>query len=758
MKDVSGLESILQTLNNKSKSINVGLKESFPKTILNMLILLVIISVLAVIAVVLIKLYHSYPRSFWIGHSENLKKYMEDHVRLLVKCLHDLRYSSTGELSTIINDLFRLGCVPDKDLSTYSPRDAPFMYLPYMFRRALIGSKEPNKGELSLYSRLMGSDTLTLYGNEISVYEEDSDNGQVKDSVIKEIRERVIVFAELEHYMGKLMCSYKGSGEYDDVKRKCTKAYKWCSRRESLPDALSDPKAEMSRMTLLLLVHEYAPVLERMYDLRKSGGLGNFVIYNIYMSQYITFIFHEKIPDIWDNFLDDVKKTGESFLRVAGSAKVSSFMSSLPLKLIGQIDSFEDIDDDSEKEGFFTSGFGNMFKGLLKLIPNLLKILLALVQVITNPLKIIQYILAMVLGLLLYILYMILITLSPLFYVPAFFWILSFKVIMTILWVALFVSLGLFYFILWILNQGTGGVVFDMLRCENLPDAWHKTASYVFGNRYVRNLFCKSPCSAGWLPGGCLCTKSPKFQPPLCPQQLVMTRFLEHALGRPPRSGADAYFEFKPDTAYLNASQDQRKKMVRDFVDNEFNFSQKCASGTSIYDFITRFACENARELGIKDPEFMKACKHCYCKRFFSANCKERDRTQNKLIYLRKTSKKCSTGVPLNQGDLKKLQKQAIQLDPQADNMGLLYPRINEVVYLMPAGEGEAFPGGNYLPSFCDQEGGAPGRDASILQALNLSGKLPNDNKVGYYVVYSFLILVTAMTGIALLTKKINGA
>lgn len=756
MKDISDLVSILNKLNNKTLNVNVN--GTITENLINGIILVVIIAFLAVFAVVITKLYKSYPRLFWIGHSEDLKKYMERHVKVMVKCLHTLRRNARGELRRIVEDLFRLQCVPPMDLAVYSPRDAPFLYLPYMFRRALLGGKKPDKGELTLYSRLMGTNTLMLGKQELAVYDMESDNGQVTDDVVEIIKKRVSIFSELDRHLGQLMCSYKGNLKYDEARRKCMKEYKWCNRASEFPDTLNDPKAEMARRVLTFLAHEYTPTLEKMYDLRKSGGLGNFVIYNIYMGQYINFIFKEQVPGIWDSFLDDVKKVGESFIKVVGSAKVSSFMASLPFRIIGQTDNFnEEHSPIDEREEFFLDGFGNMLKGLMQLLPNLLKLILSLVQLITNPLKIIQYIFGLVLGILLYILYMIVMALSPLFYIPAFMWVLAFKVIMTAIWVGLFLSLALFYFVLWILNQGTGGVVFDMLRCENLPDAWHRGASYLLGNRYKRQFLCSYPCTKGWLPWGCLCTKSPKYQPPFCPQQIIMTRYIQHLADEEPSSSADSYYEFKPDVEYLTKKEHEKRQILEDYVNKEASFAHKCADRTSAYDFILRYACEHAEELGLKgDAHFMKSCKHCFCKRFYSGTCKKGYREQ-KIIYLIKTKKRLEEGVPLNDFDLIKLREQSIRLSPSPRNMNILYPKYNEIVYMMPPGAGEAYPQGDYLPNFCD-EVSPPGQNQFKGNPFpTLQQNLPRDNTTAYYVVYSILMLVTTITGIALLTKKIKG-
>lgn len=743
--------------NNKSSGLNlsrirVRLDEPWVKVFLRVLIFLVVIAFIAIIFVIISKLYNTYPRIFWIGHSENLERYMRDHVKLMIIFFHDVRSHARGELRNHIEQLFQLNCIPSRD-SDASPKEAPFLYLPYMFKRVMTSGdiKYWQKSELTLYERLMGMDTLMLNNNEVSVYQ-DSNNGQLKENIIQEIKRRVEAFAKLDEYFGKLFCKYKGNLKYDSKRRKCKKSYNWCTQKCEFPDALHNPKAEIARLNLILLVHEYGPLLEKMYDLRKSGGVGNFVIYNIYMSQYITFIFHEQIPDVWKNFWDDVKNSAELFIRVVGSEQVSSFMASLPLRLIGKSENF--VSHPAQKEHFFLDGFGNMFEGLLELIPNLLQILLAIVSVITNPLQVVQYILALIIGLVLYILYMVVVAISPIFYIPAFVWILALNILLTVFWLALFIAIALFYFILWIINQATNGVVFDLLRCENLPNTWYNGHAYAFGNKHNRGIFCNYPCMKGWKPSGWFCKKVPKYQPPLCPQQIIMQQYIKHVLNKDKHNNDSVFYEFKPDINYVSSSDEKKKRIIETFIENESNFSRKCAKTFTMYNFIMKYACEHAQELNLHDdPILAKSCKFSYCKRFYNKECKEQ-----KFIKLLKTNKKSPSNkfIPLDENDIDTLKDYANSLDPKPTNMYLLEPKKDEIVYITQEGdEGEIFPKGPYLPTFCDDEHiQSPEMPPHL---WNRSLRFPNEERTPYFLVYSVLLLITVITGIALLTKKIKG-
>jgi hypothetical protein len=794
-----------------ASKIKVQLQHPLAQRIIMIVVFILVIFFVMLIVWIIYKVYNNYPRLRTIGHTEPLEDYMRQHVFLTVKNLHILRdfYSTSNnndKLSVIVQELFSSDVVPENNLDEYTPLNAPFIYIAFMFKRALSGETNHwKKMELNLIKRLSSLETIHMHGKEQNIYNETETN--VNDNVIEYIKYKTQPFFKLQDYFGQIDCSYKGQ-TYNSKKKQCDKSYKWCQQKEEYPEAIKNIHVELARKHLSLLTYRYAKQIEHMYDLRKSGGLGNFIVYNIYMSEYVQFVFNEQIPNTWNNFFPRVKATGNMYWNVVTSEPVANYMANIPLLLAG-IDGFTNDfspnhikqrtkndqnrkslynvlpmnDDEDVIEHFEIGGLGNLIKSLMMLIPNLLKIVMAFLELLSNPFKIVQLVIGLVLGVIIYIIYLVLAIIGPLFYIPAFFWILTFSLISTVAWLALFIALAIIYFILWILDWATNGFIFSLLRCETLPNAWHEIPGYIFDNFYNRGFLCSHPCRKNYLPAGFFCKRSNDLQPPYCPHQLIMNTFNLHAFnGKGSHNSlndTNLFHTYKANIDYIKGDDKRKQEILSDFHDEHRKFSKKCDESMAQYNFLTSHICKNLDNIRVSekytDEEFDKlktACHKCYCKYYYlNNNCRM---SQKPFIRIIKTTQTLESKfikklenheIKMIRNELQKdMNKASEPLKPLIrDSMKTLRTNHNEHVYMVNDGfENDEqlknkdlnrfihnIPNSIKRYSFCD--------NIIDLVTPELQFQKRKKGMIVYYIIYASLILIMVVFGFMLLYDGIAG-
>lgn len=835
------LDSIGEKYNDaKSKFNTIRSENSVVRNLISFFVLIFILTFVLILVYIIYRLYHRYPRPLLLGHSHDLEDEMKQNVRLIVQHLHTLKIyfeneGSGSDLAIIVKDLFDQDIVPGKDEPEFTPDNTPYIYFNFMFKRALSESdseiesntKKSEAGEeeswsrwklmeLNLIQRLSGLETLEIGGKEENIYNESGT--EVRTFVASHIRSKVRFLTRLENYFGGVDCAYK-SMQYDMKKRRCDKQYKWCKVKKEYANPLIDPQAEMARLHLSLLMYRYSPNVERMYDFRKSGGLGNFIVYNIFMADYIQFIFREQIPSVWNNFIERVKITGGMYARVVGSEPVANYMARLPLTLSGvegfvnegfvsgnenengseegkkedlirdedENESYQMVDDDQKVTEHFIGGLVNLIKGLIQLIPNILKLVMALLTAITNPIKIIRILLSIIIGLVIYILYVVLVVISPLFYIPAFIYVLAFSLLSTIAWIALFIAIAIIFFILWILDYATNGLVFMWLRCENPSDAWHRQPNYAFGNIYQRYFLCNYPCGARYTPNGWFCKRTSRFHPTFCPQQLLMNAYVHHELGgrgeHSSLESAPLFYDFTADLDYIAGDEEHKKNLLGEFYKMQKQFSRTCDENLAENNFITSYFCNNLdlimADKTISEAEMEKlrtTCYKCYCKHYYlKAGCRMSQRPYIKVLSVPSTDeikskylyKINSTEVEsinarlrqdLGQASEPKMQKQirrALEdLDKSVANEHVMYivndgfendpvlkkKRVfKDVIHLPKAGMRYKF-----CESFYDEE------EPQLVFQRRKSGRIL------YYVLYALLVLIIVSFGFIMLYQQVD--
>jgi hypothetical protein len=174
------------------------------------------------------------------------------------------------------------------------------------------------------------------------------------------------------------------------------------------------------------------------------------------------------------------------------------------------------------------------------------------------------------------------------------------------------------YVCLWMLDTWFGGAVSAVMQCDNLPDAWTTQPGFAYGNLYTRfGLMCMVPCtrrfaSAGY---GCCCKRTPRYQPDLCPQQIIYG--IAHGLGSPDMYVLDRYM---PDIRFSHKPLNERQAEVVKAFKVKMRWYQRCYAALDRYDYLNEHVCAMLPQLtkhlklSVEDAKRMGVlCRECYC-------------------------------------------------------------------------------------------------------------------------------------------------
>ena len=585
-----------------------------------------------------------YPRPIVLGHTEPFEHYMLDHVTMMCTHLKTLHQhfkthpnESAGGLKEIVNTIFKQNIVRE-ELDLFSIEQVPIVYVFFIFRKALSDDlTQSKKFQLSLFGNFFGGERMTIDDVEYRVYNDTQT--EMNGELIKVLKEKLPPLEKLFSYYAKQDCLYRGC-KWEKNKCNTSKVLKYPN---VFPDPLSDPTAELARLHLDLLAYKYAPVIHRMYDMRKSGGIGNFTIFNLYMEDYIQFVFHEQIKGFWKRYPEDSKQLGYTISNIVTSKEVSRFFQNMPLKIAG-LEEFKDKPDHQDYElaqalFWLSSGYerftnahgeteehfvgilksiGRVFKDIGNLLPVFLKIGQGIVSAITNPFKILRILIGLIMGLIIYMMYLIIVAVGTfLFGLLAYVYMIGFNILRTVLWTLLFVVFALIYLILTMLDFVTGGLILKLLRCENLPSTWHDIANAAYDNRYKRNFLCSTRCHRRYVPDGVGCARLPKTQPSFCLQQLIVNTMMSHyrnSYNHPSFKSKPMFYEFVPSIKYFSKTTEDKKLEIDQFYENRLKYFDVCDKSLREYDFLSRYVCENFADKWNEDyPHLKRACRMCYC-------------------------------------------------------------------------------------------------------------------------------------------------
>ena len=360
---------------------------------------------------------------------------------------------------------------------------------------------------------------------------------------------------------------------------------------------INDVKDNASPVVLkLLLLISYLPEIFKAYDFRKSGGPGNTKMFKLLMRDYVDYVWYDILPSIWKNFVQDYKDFAKRLLDWFTGPTVRTYMQNLPLTISGvkkekfTQEEFQDLPPHAKPgDTIETFGFLKPLIQLPKFFMLLVDVAKALATAVTNPLKAFRILLGLIIGTIIYIGYSIISMFTAVFMVPAFIYILLYKIYQSAWWVLMFIIIALIYIVLWLLDYATGGAILPLFRCENLPTMWFTQPGYWFGNKYIKGIFCSSPCSKRFLPsspGTTWCDRKDNQQPAFCPQQLIYQYYNALLTESPPVTEtirSNPIYAFKPDHAYHVKSEVEQKAIVDAFTVNKFKYLEKCYAGSKNY-------------------------------------------------------------------------------------------------------------------------------------------------------------------------------
>jgi hypothetical protein len=226
-------------------------------------------------------------------------------------------------------------------------------------------------------------------------------------------------------------------------------------------------------------------------------------------------------------------------------------------------------------------------------------------------------ILGTIFGLLLMIIYLLL-TLLGVFWIILGIWgvIATFvtAILYTLYQILMSIILFIPYFVLWLIDLPTGGLVSKLLRCENLPDDWSRLPNFVENNKYERGAFfpfCWGTCRGRYTPVGCLCKKRPHHMPDYCPQQQIFRTFRGMAVKEP-----YAFDKYRPVAGFAKRTLAKKQQIIIKAYQQKMGWYQKCFSQLHDFDYINKHVCNNVHLiplLGVQSKRLRVLCKECYC-------------------------------------------------------------------------------------------------------------------------------------------------
>lgn len=551
-----------------------------------LLVSLIILVVLCLLFYILYKLiFVSYPRMSWINHSANLDDYLEIYGEQVRKSLSVLRKHTK----------FKKFTLDDEDVIFYAKYSDFIKVYPSknpMTRRFLESIEQDNI--------------------------EDEDSEKIKKNVCDESG-----FFDAEKFS-----IYRGTflNQVVEMRDILEKEHK---------NKFKDREYEMAIHHLHILLNTYFNTLYEMFMKRTKGM--SFRLFVFYLSELFDTIYR-KIIKLWVGFLDSVKERTSSILEYVDSKE--EWFSKLPFMFVDskgqQFDNPHRRDDkqvnfserdmikDDEQiiENFFlTYAFLGailppillimvFFKDLFKLVFNLIKIVFVLFEALANPIKFVKILFGFLIGTSIFITYIV--VRMVLKFGLAFFltFILSAvsKILISVLWIKVFIVASAILIIVWILDTITQGHVFPLLRCENLPNAWIYSDNYAYNNIFGRFLFCRRPCQSSYAPGvtGLFCDKQKRDRPIFCPQQLIMQYFENKEAELP----SNYIFNLNLNPRFWLLNENEKREYIKEFEDRRKLFLKTCHDNYNKYDFAVLNTCRNFDK---SQTSYLNLCHQLYC-------------------------------------------------------------------------------------------------------------------------------------------------
>lgn len=241
-----------------------------------------------------------------------------------------------------------------------------------------------------------------------------------------------------------------------------------------------------------------------------------------------------------------------------------------------------------------------------------------------HPLEFLTRIMCAVFVSLLFVIYIVL-TIPPFSWIAFSVWFFVTRVIVligtTLLALIIFGIVGFIFFILAMINGGTGGALTKIALCQTSPFAWFTVPNYQDGNKYSRMLFCNTPCMAGYTPDeltGEFCNRIPLAQPSFCPQAEVMRLLLKKN-----KSGErHVYANYMMTPSYMmDNPKDKEERYIKHFQQMQM-FFDKCNRKLGNFNNIALDICGSLDAIKEQNMNFLsddvirklkEVCKQGFC-------------------------------------------------------------------------------------------------------------------------------------------------
>ncbi len=187
-----------------------------------------------------------------------------------------------------------------------------------------------------------------------------------------------------------------------------------------------------------------------------------------------------------------------------------------------------------------------------------------------------------------------------------------------------FITLSLFFVFLgvWIVDQMFGGIVVQLMQCEEDPDAMETRRNFAEGNVFTRMaLVCVYPCFRGYVPtrfpwfgeSKITCKRQEESRPDVCPQQQLLRMFRGKPMMKP-----YMYDEFKPSMTFRFRSASAKKQIIKDTFKERNRFLLTCSrSLNQPLGAISRHVCSNVGNIKFTSiterNAVLKMCSQIFC-------------------------------------------------------------------------------------------------------------------------------------------------
>lgn len=403
---------------------------------------------------------------------------------------------------------------------------------------------------------------------------------------------------------------------------------------------------------------EYTAQMVRSYDMRKGEPMVlQFNIFTLYWVPVVRDIFVVNIPNHWKRFPSTFLGVYQGVIGLWG--KLGPAIMKAPMMALERKDKegapeyftqedekkqppaakkgedAEDAEDDEEEdeEGDVVEHFG-FLKGLLSvgevfaMLPKMVKQIVTLfTNIASDPIgtimRAILFVILFLICMALYVAYLLLSVFMvhvAIAFAIAIGWAWFSSLLWTLYELVFVAVMSVLYFVAWIVDIPTGGLVVKLMRCESLPNEWETRANYASGNKTERIFMCNYPCASRFrpTPDKWMCGRIASHLPSHCPQQQILATFRN---GKPFEDyGGHFMFErFRPGPDFHAKSKyDKLTTISRAFTDFGF-YMGDCYRALRGYDYVNRHLCSNIErmpdhEVSAESKAKLRAlCRQCYC-------------------------------------------------------------------------------------------------------------------------------------------------